>query len=558
MIDPRDHFVQIVITQALMTAMTACDLSSDQSGPCIDFDGTMAVREARKFAQLMVLDPYGTVVRKPNYKLNDLELANMLVLEVRTACEKYTQIGPTKLPRRVFENSMPPPGLSTSVAFPPNPLDAAANALGIPSTPKEFMTMPAAPDLASLMRDPKKLGEFLAESVKTVNEIPRLIAQIDDLKKNDAIQNAKLGATEKLADERAAQIADLEDRLKSAMTKASLGSVASPNPAGKGNDLPAIANAMHITVDQLKAELDSFVKTCALPLPNAVRWPAWCDPSDKSSPLPFCYRHSKPVFLAGESGTGKTFIAEALCMVEAGRRCAVTFHEKISYNKLFVRETVDGGKVRSVLGPILLSMLTGTPIVLDEIDHADIFVQSLMHEVLDKRRVFIPELAISIQAEPGCRMIATGNSLTDDSGQYHGDVGTALRTRFAAIHVEYPDLDVEAETVVTASGCDKKVGHLIATTFKALRNAVTEQKIAGPISVRESCAAGTLYVQGKQDKLTDDQALGLGLGLMVVQKRPPAEQLVAAEICATVAKVNVGSFMNKVKAAGAKASAGRP
>lgn len=526
----------------------------------------LSVYDAVSFLRLMspdgihVLDPTDPTKRTNSNRLGDRDLGIVLAAELRGTIQGRAQIVKpgNALPRNVITINEPTdntPPQSSQPQSTYNQLDAAAAAFGI--NPQEYKPMTQI-DLASLMKDPKKLGEFLATAVHTLNEVPKLTAQIADAKKAAEQAVERANASDKLANERLDAITDLEDRLKQALTKMSTGSVATPNQAGKGNDLKAIAAAMHITLDQLKSELDSFVQTCGLPLPNAVRWPHWCDPSDRNSPLPFCYRHRKPVFLAGESGTGKTFIAEALSKQEAGRVCSVTFHEKISYNKLFVRETVDNGKVRSVLGPILLSLLTGTPIVLDEIDHADIFVQSLMHEVLDKRRVFIPELAISIVAEDGCRFIATGNSLTDDSGQYHGDVGTALRTRFAAIHVEYPDEQIEAETIVTASGCDKNTGARIAQVFKALRHAVMEQKIAGPISVRESCAAGTMFVQAKQDKLTDDQALALGLGLMVVQKRPPQEQLVAAEICATVAKVHVGAFQNKVQQAGKRASAGKP
>lgn len=549
------------VRHVLDTALANCTrINSLEHGERLRVDVATAVIEFRhSYPNSMVIDRRDTRRRIRAAELGDADLGSSIVLELRGTLSARARII-VNFPINVEEVNLPtsniPPELSAPIQSSyNNPLDFAAASLGI--DPKEYKPM-SAPDLAALMRDPKQLGEFLAKAVHTLNELPKLSAQVADATKAMTVAVTQQQQAEKLAEQRQHQIDELELRLRDAATKISQGSIATPNQAGQGNDLVAIASAMHISIDQLKAELASFVNTCALPLPNAVRWPTWCDPTDKSSPLPFCYRHSKPVFLAGESGTGKTFIAEALCMAEAGRRCAVTFHEKISYNKLFVRETVDGGKVRSVLGPVLLSLLTGTPIVLDEIDHADVFVQSLMHEVLDKRRVFIPELALSIVAEPGCKFIATGNSLTDDSGQYHGDVGTALRTRFAAIHVEYPEESIEADTVITASRCDKKVGELIARVFKALRGAVQEQKLAGPISVRESCAAGTLFVQAKQDKLSDDQALGLGLSLMVVQKRPPQEQLVAAEICATVAKVSVGAFQNRVKAAGKAASGKSP
>lgn len=551
--DAKATFNKKALTEALMITARHAVAAPDS----VTIEMGVAVADIRGYGgaghMVQVMDLTNPQQRVPAYQISDRALAEALELEFRTAVLHYSA-----LPRKIIIENRPTDNVAR-VPIPSthstHPLDIAGLAVGIDQESIDRMTVP---DLPSLMRDPKKLGEFLATSVATMQEVPKMRAQLDDANKRADLAAQVSTAATKLAEERAGAITDLEARLRDTLTKVSTGAVATPNPAGKGNDLALLAKNMHITEAALREELASFIGTCALPLSNPVRWPAWCDPSDRSSQLPFCYKHSKPVFLAGESGTGKTFIAEALCMLQAGRRCCVTFHEKISYNKLFIRETVDNGKVRSVLGPVLLSMLTGTPIVLDEIDHGDVFVQSLMHEILDKRRVFIPELAMSIVAEKGCEFIATGNSLTDDSGQYHGDVGTALRTRFAAIHVEYPDEGVEAETVATASGCDKSTAATIAKVFKALRNAVAEQKLAGPISVRESCAAGLLFVQAKIDKLADDQAMGLGLGLMVVQKRPPGEQLVAAEICATVAKVAVGTFQSKVQAAGKKAAQAKP
>lgn len=488
-------------------------------------------------------------------KLNDDELAGMIELEIRTLLRhgQAVTMGPALDINPIIATAR---AKTSPLVNPTNPLDLAASAVGL--SPQEYPTMNA-PDLAKLMANPAELGAFLGNAVATINEIPKLRAQMNDLQKSIDAAKLQKTADDKQITELTDELVDTRERLQAALTKASQAGVSAPTNVGKGNDLDVLARALHITRKDLDAEIASFLVSCSLPLCNPVRWPAWCDPSQKGSFLPFCFRNSKPVFLAGPSGTGKTFLAEALCHNEMGRRCSVTFHEKISYAKLFHRETVTNGVVRGVLGPILLACITGTPIVLDEIDHADVFVQSLMHELLDKRRVFIPELAMSICAEDTCRFIATGNSLTDDTGQYHGDVGTALRTRFAAIHVEYPDLDTETETVATASGCNKSIAQTIAKTFQALRNAEAEQKLAGPISVREACAVGTLFVQGQKDKLKEDDALALALSLMVVQKRPPSEQLTAAEICAATARVPVGSFQQKVSlAAGKSKKAGAP
>jgi hypothetical protein len=436
---------------------------------------------------------------------------------------------------------------SPSVATP----DDDQSLPSLPTTTQKATAMqadPATPALdISALNDPSKLGEFMSAAVKMVGEIPKLTQRANQLEHDLKKALANNDALVKDCNTLARDLVDAKEQLTDARAKASMARVSTPNQSGTGNDLDQLAKALHIDRAQLDGELAEFVKTCESPLVNPIRWPKWSDPDEMASSLPFTYRHNKPVFLAGPSGTGKTFVAEALSQHYAGRRCSITFHEKISYAKLFIRDTVEAGKVRGVLGPVLLAFLTGTPLILDEIDHADVFVQSLMHEALDKRRVFIPELAMSIRCEDQCRFIATGNSLTDDSGQYHGEVGTALRTRFAAIHVDYPSLEDETDTIHVASGCDKPVASMIGKAFAALRKAEAEQKLAGPISVRESCAVGKLVTQALADKFAVKPALAIAFKLMVVDKRPAGEQTVASEILDSVLGIKTSGFLSAIK-----------
>lgn len=450
----------------------------------------------------------------------------------------------------VYDSSLPKiktkPRTVKSSPIPPTPaIDAMLASEGIPPMNQSTTTSTDAET------------QMLQQALATITKVPKLTAAIENLTAKNKELEEQAGrfhresmtaqATVGKQAEEIKRQQDVIEELNSRSTAAVTAPCAVTLPGGKRNDLDRLSQALRIARTKLDQELQEFAEACATPLANPARWAAWCNPNNLDSPLPFHYRHNEPVFLAGESGTGKTFLAEALCQHIAGRRCCVTFHEKLSYAKLFIRETVDGGQVRGVLGPVLMSLLTATPFIADEIDHADVFVQSLLHELLDKKRVFIPELALTLHAEDGFRVIATGNSLCDDSGQYHGEVGTALKTRFAGIHVKYPDPKEEARTVQTASNCGQDTSETIAKVFAALRGAVNEQKLAGPISVRESCAVGRRMVMAESDGLNKQAAWKLAFSGACVEKRPVNEQQVAAEIIANLTGVPVTEFLAGIK-----------
>jgi MoxR-like ATPase len=94
--------------------------------------------------------------------------------------------------------------------------------------------------------------------------------------------------------------------------------------------------------------------------------------------------------------------------------------------------------------PLLAAMVLGTGVLVDEIRRSSEEFQNLLLDIIDKRRVVIPELKRVVYArDSGFQLIFTSNP--DDFGQ--GELSDAFLRRVVRISFDYPPPSVEAEIV---------------------------------------------------------------------------------------------------------------
>lgn len=154
-----------------------------------------------------------------------------------------------------------------------------------------------------------------------------------------------------------------------------------------------------------------------------------------------------PVYITGLSGNGKTFAVEQAC-AKLGRemiRVNLTIETDID-DLIGGFRLVDGNTVWQD-GPVVVAMLRGAVLLLDEIDLASIKIMCLQ-SVIEKGEVFIKKTSRFVKAAPGFQIVATAN--TKGRGSADGKfIGAGImnesfleRFQFTFEH-DYPEERVE-------------------------------------------------------------------------------------------------------------------
>lgn len=137
------------------------------------------------------------------------------------------------------------------------------------------------------------------------------------------------------------------------------------------------------------------------------------------------------ILLCGGKATGKNILADNLAWLFGRPVYNVSFHVNTDSSTLIGTDTFVGGEVRLRHGPVALAAQYGGFCILDEINMAKNEAISVMHSVLDYRRLIdVPGYAC-VPMHPATRFIATMN---------HGYAGTrelneALVSRFTVIRM---------------------------------------------------------------------------------------------------------------------------
>ena len=220
-----------------------------------------------------------------------------------------------------------------------------------------------------------------------------------------------------------------------------------------------------------------------------------------------------PVFITGHSGNGKTFQIEQACAIEAREYIRVNINGETDEDDLIGGFRLKDGETVFELGPVVVAMLRGAVLLLDEVDLAGPKVMCLQ-PVLEGNPLTIKKLGITIAPNPGFTVFATANTKGrgSEDGKYIGTnmLNEAFLERFNfTIEQTYPSVAVEkkilAKTFETFGGeVTSDVSLFFETLAKwadAIRVTFNEDGIEDQISTRRLVhITKTFFIFGDKDK----------------------------------------------------------
>jgi MoxR-like ATPase len=159
----------------------------------------------------------------------------------------------------------------------------------------------------------------------------------------------------------------------------------------------------------------------------------------------------RPVLFEGPPGTGKTEIGEAILTLWAGKTAFILpcsenydeyrvigdFHPLMALRYGFTEDSF-------IPRPLLAAIILDAGVLVDEVRRSSEEFQNMLLDIIDKRRIIVPELKRVFKAHGiGFQFILTSNP--EDIGQ--GELSDAFLRRVVRIRFDYPPPELEAEIV---------------------------------------------------------------------------------------------------------------
>lgn len=159
-----------------------------------------------------------------------------------------------------------------------------------------------------------------------------------------------------------------------------------------------------------------------------------------------------PVFTTGLSGNGKTFFVEQACALENREYIRVNITTETDEDDLIGGFRLRNGETYFELGPIVVAMIRGAVVNLDELDLASPKIMCLQ-PVLEGKPLTIKKLGVVIKPADGFTVFATANTKGrgDERGRFIGTglLNEAMLERFpVTIEQAYPEPAVEKKILV--------------------------------------------------------------------------------------------------------------
>ncbi|OYT37370.1 MAG: ATPase [Desulfurococcales archaeon ex4484_58] len=161
------------------------------------------------------------------------------------------------------------------------------------------------------------------------------------------------------------------------------------------------------------------------------------------------FLNNRPVLYEGPPGTGKTEIGEAILTLWSGKSAFILpcsenydeyrvigdFHPAMAMAKGFNEESF-------IPRPLLAALILDTGVLVDEIRRSSEEFQNMLLDIIDKRRIIVPELRrVYVQRGSGFQIIFTSNPL--DIAQ--NELSDAFLRRVVRIEFKYPTIEEEYE-----------------------------------------------------------------------------------------------------------------
>jgi len=245
-----------------------------------------------------------------------------------------------------------------------------------------------------------------------------------------------------------------------------------------------------------------------LVIPKPAKTPIWWDDPKQAEFLDHFITTRRALgneFVGGLLITGPAGSGKSTSIPMATRRLGLPLFKMdcatvTDPQKWFGRREVDAAGTHYVKSDFVAAMESGTVILLDEISRLHPHLHNPVMAFLDpSAEVNLSDLNVTIHRHPETVIIATMNQGVQFGGTHRMD--WAFRERFPyTIERDFPPADVEAEILMSHTGCDPDGAANLVFIADKSRQLYAAGDIKAPISTRTLVSAAWLVAAGMTER----------------------------------------------------------